>query len=201
MSQSQLHIHRHMSQLYRFKPQKDRCLNLVAVQLSEIGISANAITALGLCLALCAGLIAFSGYLYEGLAVFAASAACDALDGTLARIGNTPTRFGLYFDGIADRFSELFFISGAVLGANVPATAFVVVAGSFVLLFARSYSHTHRWGTVSTTFGRPERLSLLVVGVLCPAPFNTILFIIAGLCCVFSAVQIVAYGTELRIST
>jgi len=135
-----------MSFLYRFKPQKDRYLRSIVAQLSSSRVTANEVTALGLCLALCSGLLAYYGHLYIGVAVFAASSACDTLDGSLARASNSRTEFGLYFDGIADRFSELFFISGAVLGAQVPSSAFIVVGGAFTLLLARTYSHTRKWG-------------------------------------------------------
>ncbi len=122
----------------RFKPLKDSYLSSITAQLDGAGFTANEVTALGLCLALGAGLLAYYGHLYAGLALFAASAVCDALDGSLARASKTGTEFGLYFDGVADRFSELFFVVGAVLGAHVPSSAFVVVGGGFALLLARS---------------------------------------------------------------
>lgn len=184
-----------MSFLYRFKPQKDKHLKSIAVRLNSVGITANIVTVLGLYLALGSGFLAYYSHLGAALVFFAVSAACDALDGSLARVSNTRTEFGLYFDGIADRFSELFFVVGAVLGANVPSTALVVVAGAFVLLFARAYGHTKKSGVVPTTFGRPERLLLLVVGVLLPTPLNTVCFVAAGLCCIFSAAQVVVRGT------
>ncbi|MGZ4931959.1 MAG: CDP-alcohol phosphatidyltransferase family protein [Halobacteriota archaeon] len=187
-----------MSLLYRFKPQKDRYLKLIVTHLASVGVTANEVTALGLCLALCSGAVAYSGHLYGGLAFFVASALCDALDGSLARTANSRTEFGLYFDGITDRFSELFFVVGAVFGAHVSLSAFIVVAGAFTLLLARVYGHTQKGGAVPTTFGRPERLALLVGGVLSPTPLNTLLFVTAGLCCVFSSVQIVAQRTALR---
>jgi len=183
-----------MSLFYRFKPQKDSSLSSITTQLDGAGVTANEVTALGLSLALGAGLLAYNGHLYAALILFTASAACDALDGSLARVSEMGTEFGLYFDGVADRFSEFFFVSGAVLGAQVPSSAFVLVGGGFALLLARIYGHVHPWGAVSTTFGRPERLALLVAGMLCPAPINTLLFIVAGLCCVFSSVQIFARG-------
>jgi phosphatidylglycerophosphate synthase len=93
---------------------------------------------------------------------FVASAACDALDGPLARALDRATEFGLYFDGVADRSSALFFVIGAALGAHVPPSAFIVVGAAFALLLARAYGHRHHWGTVRTTFGRPERLALNV---------------------------------------
>lgn len=183
-----------MSLLYRFKPQKDSFLKSVAARLGGAGITANEVTALGLCLALGSGLLAYRGHLYAGIVFFAASALCDALDGSLARASNKQTEFGLYFDGIADRFSELFFVIGAVLGANVPPSAFVVVGGAFTLLLARAYGHAQKWGATPTAFGRPERLTLLLVGIFCPTPISTLLFVAAGLCCVFSSVQIFAWG-------
>ena len=187
-----------MSLLYRFKPQKDKYLRSIAARLGGAGITANEVTALGLCLALGSGLLAYRGHLYAGLGFFAASAVCDALDGSLARASNKQTEFGLYFDGIADRFSELFFVIGAVLGANVPPSAFVVVGGAFALLFVRAYGHEQKWGATPTTFGRPERLAFLIVGVLCPTPINTLLFVAAGLCCVFSCAQILAHGNSIQ---
>ncbi|MGZ4902732.1 MAG: CDP-alcohol phosphatidyltransferase family protein [Halobacteriota archaeon] len=187
-----------MSLLYRFKPHKDRCLTGPTLHLTSIGVTANEITALGLCLALGAGVAAYSGLLYGGVALFIASALCDALDGSLARTAHKRTEFGLYFDGIADRFSELFFVVGVVVGAHVSSSAFFVAAGAFLLLFARIYAYRQKCGRISTTFGRPERLVLLIGGILCPAPLSTLFFVTAGLCCIFSAVQIVAQRTTSR---
>jgi len=187
-----------MSLLYRFRPQKDSYLRSITARLGGAGITANEVTALGLCLALVSGLLAYRGNLYLGIVCFAASAVCDVHDGSLARASNKRTEFGLYFDGLADRFSELFFVIGAVLGANVPASAFIVIGGAFTLLLARAYGHAQKWGATPTAFGRPERLTLLIAGILCPTPVNTLLFIAAGLCCVFSSAQILVHGNSVQ---
>jgi phosphatidylglycerophosphate synthase len=187
-----------MSLFYHFKPLKDRYLRLIAIRLTSSGVTANKITAFGLCLALCAGFVAYSGYLYAALVLFSASALCDALDGSLARLSSEQTEFGLYFDGMADRFSELFFVGGAVLGAHAPPSGLAVVAGAFLLLFARMYGHTQYCGTVATPFGRPERLTLLVAGLLSPHPLNIILFVAAALGCVVSAAQVVARTRTMK---
>jgi len=63
-----------MSLLYRFKPLKDSYLSSITAQLDGASFTANEVTALGLCLALGAGLLAYYGHLYAGLALFAASA-------------------------------------------------------------------------------------------------------------------------------
>ena len=187
-----------MSLLYRYKPHKDTLLMSVATRLDRAGVTPNQITALGLCLAFSSGLAALRGHLYAGIALFAVAAFCDVLDGSVARGANRATEFGLYFDGISDRFSELFFVAGVVLGAGIPPSAFFVIGGAFMLLFARVYGWTHGRGIVSTTFGRPERLALLIAGILSPAPLNTVLFVAAALCCVISSVQILALEQPRR---
>jgi len=187
-----------MSLFYRYKPHKDTILLYVATRLNRAGVTPNQITALGLCLAFSSGLAALRGHLYAGIILFAIAAFCDALDGSVARGANRATEFGLYFDGISDRFSELFFVVGAVLGAGMPPSAFLVIGGAFTLLFARIYGRTHGRGPVFTTFGRPERLVLLIAGALSPAPLNTVLFVAAALCCVVSSAQILVLGRSRR---
>jgi phosphatidylglycerophosphate synthase len=187
-----------MSLFYRYKPHKDTILLYVVTRLDRAGVTPNQITALGLCLAFSSGLAALRGHLYTGIILFAIAAFCDVLDGSVARGANRATEFGLYFDGISDRFSELFFVVGAVLGAGVPPSAFLVIGGAFTLLFARVYGRTHGRGSVFTTFGRPERLALLIAGALSPAPLNTVLFVAAALCCVVSSAQILVLGGSRR---
>lgn len=113
-----------MSFFYRFKLRKDHYLSTITTLLDGARVTANEVTALGLCLALGAGLLAYYSHLYVGLILFATSAMCDAVDRSLARVSKIGTDFGMYFDGVAGRFSELFFISGVVRGAQVPPSAF-----------------------------------------------------------------------------
>lgn len=54
-----------MSLFYRFKPQKDG-LSSITTQLACAGITANEVTALGLCLALGAGLLAYMATFTQG---------------------------------------------------------------------------------------------------------------------------------------
>jgi CDP-diacylglycerol--glycerol-3-phosphate 3-phosphatidyltransferase len=182
-----------MSMLYAYKPLKDAWLSSVSRALLAAGVTPNMVTAAGLVLSAIAGLTAMSGHLYAGIAVFLIGASLDALDGSLARYSNGCTEFGRYFDSCCDRCSELLFVAGAVIG-GAPLTAFAVVAGSIVLLAARVYNHRKSLNSNAAMFGRPERLALLIAGLLAPAPWNTGLFgIVCGLC-IISAVQAFASG-------
>lgn len=187
-----------MSFLYALKPEKDRLMCPFCRALGSAGVTPNMVTAAGLLLSIGAGILAASGELNWAILVFLAGAALDALDGSLARACGMGSEFGRYFDSFADRASELFFVVGAVLG-GVPATAFLVVLGSFVLLGARVYNHRKGLSSNAAMFGRPERLALLVAGLLCPAPFDTAFFAAAFVLCLVSSAQALASGNRREL--
>jgi CDP-diacylglycerol---glycerol-3-phosphate 3-phosphatidyltransferase len=184
-----------MSWLYTFKPKKDRMLQRISRSLWSVGVTPNMVTAAGLSMAVVAGFLAMTGHLMIGILFFIFSACLDAVDGSLARTCGLTTEFGRYFDSISDRLSEVALVVGAVLG-GVASSAFIVIAGSFILLASRI--HNHRMGTNSDAamFGRPERLTLLTLGLIAPVPFDTWFFMLAGFLCFVSSVQILTSGKE-----
>jgi phosphatidylglycerophosphate synthase len=120
-------------------------------------------------------------------------ACLDAVDGSFARACGLSTEFGRYFDSLCDRLSELVFVAGAVIG-GVSSSAFAVLAGSLFLMASRIYNHRKGLNSNAALFGRPERLALLIAGLLSPAPYNTALFLAAGFLCLVSSGQILASG-------
>lgn len=186
-----------MSTLYAFKPQKDRALSSACHILLKMGVTPNMVTAAGLLLSVVAGLLAMSGHLYAGILVFMAGACLDAVDGSFARACGLCTELGRYFDSTCDRLSELVFIMGAVVG-GVPASAFAIVVGSFLLMASRIYNHRKGLNSNAAMFGRPERITLLVAGLLSPDPYNTLLFMVACFLCLVSSVQALVSGMEQK---
>ncbi len=182
-----------MSMLYAFKPHKDRALYSASHTLLAIGVTPNMVSAAGLLLSVAGGLLAMTGHLYAGVFIFIAGACLDALDGSFARACGLCSEFGRYFDSTCDRLSELAFVAGAVAG-GAPLSAFAVIAGSLLLMASRIYNHRKGLSSNAAMFGRPERLALLVAGLLCPAPYDTALFLVAGLLCLVSSGQILASG-------
>jgi phosphatidylglycerophosphate synthase len=182
-----------MSMLYALKPKKDLLLCRFSSGLLAIGVTPNMVTMTGLLLSIIAGLLAMSGHLYAGVAVFLAGACLDAVDGSFARACGLCSEFGRYFDSTCDRLSELVFIMGAVAG-GVPASAFAIIAGSFLLMASRVYNHRKGLNSNAAMFGRPERITLLVAGLLSPDPYNTVLFMVAGFLCLVSSAQALSSG-------
>jgi phosphatidylglycerophosphate synthase len=183
-----------MSMLYALKPYKDRLLRPAALGLRAAGLTPNMVTAAGVLLSLAGGLLASSGHLPAGILLFLAGACLDALDGSLARACGLSSEFGRYFDSIADRVSELLFVAGAIAG-GAPVAALVVVAGSIVLLAARVNNHRKGLHSNAAMFGRPERIALLIAGLLVPEPYCTASFAIAGLLCIVSSIQALVSGS------
>jgi phosphatidylglycerophosphate synthase len=182
-----------MSMLYALKPQKDLFLCKFSSALLAAGVTPNMVTMAGLLVSVTAGLIAMSGHLYAAIFIFIIGACLDAVDGSFARACGLSSEFGRYFDSISDRLSELVFISGAVVG-GASSSAFAVIAGSLFLLASRVYNHRKGLNSNAAMFGRPERLALLIAGLLSPAPYNTALFLVAGFLCLISSGQILASG-------
>lgn len=182
-----------MSMLYAFKPQKDRLLHSLSGALLAAGITPNMVTGAGLLISALAGFLALSGHLYAGIILFMGGACLDAFDGSFARACGLNTEFGRYFDSFCDRGSELVFVAGAI-GGGAPASALVVIAGSFVQLGSRIYNHRRGLSSDVAMFGRPERLALLVTGLLSPAPYGMVLFIVAGFLCLVSSAQALSHG-------
>lgn len=186
-----------MSWLYAFKPHKDRALGWICHGLRSMGMTPNMVTAGGLLLSVAAGLLAASGHLYEGIFFFIIGACLDALDGSIARACGLCSEFGRYFDSICDRLSELAFIAGAVVG-GVSSSAVAIIAGSILLLALRIYNHRKGLNSNAAMFGRPERLFLLIVGLLSPAPYNMAIFMLAFLLCLVSTAQVLASGIRTK---
>lgn len=186
--------------LYAYKPHKDRALRSISVALLSAGITPNMVTAAGLLMSIISGLLAMSGHLYAGIALFMAGACLDALDGSFARACGICTEFGRYFDSVCDRLSELIFIMCAVIG-GASASALIVIAGSFVLLSSRIYNHKKGLDSNAAMFGRPERLALMIAGLMAPAPYDTALFLITGFLCLISSAQVLASGFRAKKKT
>jgi phosphatidylglycerophosphate synthase len=184
-----------MSLIYRWKPEKDRALLPVSLALSSSGVTPNLVTASGLFVSVAAGAVAASGHLHAGIALFLAGACFDLVDGSLARFAGPGSEFGRYFDSACDRLSEAVFVAGAVAGGVSPLATGVVV-GSVLLMASRVRNHRKGLASDAAMFGRPERLLLLVTGVLLPSPGDVLLSGTNTLLCVVSSCQVLASGAR-----
>ena len=139
--------------------------------LHRMGITANAVTVIGV-LITCAGaaLLALDRPL-PALVVLLAGALSDTLDGQLAKAAGGGTRFGAFLDSTLDRVSDAAFACGAAaLGARLgdPVlfwSALIGLVASFLVSYVRAKAES--MGTTATVglMPREARLTVLLIGI------------------------------------
>lgn len=180
----------------RLRPLIDPPLNAAGRWLAARGISANAVTLLGMLLGLAAAWAISEGAFLAGLALVLANRLFDGLDGAVAR-ANGLTDFGGYLDIVADFVFYVAVPVGFALAAadnQVPALLLVAsfaLTGTSFLAFAAIAA---KRGAETTAHGRKSFYystgiaeggeTILAFAAMCllPAHFPVIAGIYAALC-------------------
>ena len=180
----------------KLRPLIDPPLNRLGSALARRGVTANAITFLGLALGLAGAAAISGGYFGAGLGLILANLLLDGLDGAVAR-ANGPTVLGGYFDIVAD---FAFYVSvplgfGLVDSANTQAA--LVLVASFVLTGvsflayaviaaergARTDAHGRKSFFYSTGLAEgSETIAVFIAFALFPAWFVPLAYAYAALC-------------------
>jgi phosphatidylglycerophosphate synthase len=121
------------------KSYADRIWNALAKPLARTGVTPNAVTCVGLLLimASCAAYISHGNSLIFGLCL-ALSFAFDALDGAVARLQGTSSKFGGYLDAVIDRYQEIFVYSAIAYLNDWWALALFALSGSLMVSYAKA---------------------------------------------------------------
>ena len=136
------------------------------------GISPNQLTLAGAALSLLTGVIFAKGYLFLGGIMLFVAGAADLLDGLLARTTGKTSSFGAFFDSVMDRYADFFVFAGLAtyFVRNGEIFWFFVTLGILLGSFAVSYSKARAENFIKNcgvgTFGRAERVLLLIAGTL-----------------------------------
>lgn len=153
-------------------------LEPVGRALARIGLSANAVTILGLIFAATAAY----GFVREdrvlAFAFLLASGLSDLLDGAVARARDPQgTAFGAAFDSTLDRYGEGLVLGGVLIGLAVRGApgwllwiALLAGIGSFLVSYVRARSEGLGIPCEVGLVERPERLVLLLLLALAGRP-------------------------------
>jgi CDP-diacylglycerol---glycerol-3-phosphate 3-phosphatidyltransferase len=149
-----------------------KSLDAIAAVLVRLGITANAITIVGCLLNIGVGLVLAMGHLRLGGVLVLVVSAVDGLDGTLARIGRGPTKFGAFLDSALDRVSESALFLGLAWyymgqpGRTEEMLLFVAIAGSLMVSYTRARAEGLGLECKVGLFTRVERCLALSLGLL-----------------------------------
>jgi len=156
---------------------KKKLVKLLSKGLIKIGITPNLATIIMLCFSIFSfiSIWPFKNLLLFSILVFI-TALLDGCDGTIARMTNTSSSFGGFFDSVMDRISEFFIFLGLLLfNWNSLLWNFldvkVIIYISFLASLMISYSRTRAECFFSGDFdiglmGRSERLFYLLVTMI-----------------------------------
>ena len=94
----------------------------------------------------------------------------DMLDGAVARLTGTATRFGAFFDSVIDRYSDIVLYLGLIIYfGKMPRMTYVVLVGICIMgSMMTSYTRARAESLIEKCkvgfLERPERVVLLILG-------------------------------------
>jgi CDP-diacylglycerol--glycerol-3-phosphate 3-phosphatidyltransferase len=143
--------------------------------LNRIGVTANALTVIGVLAASAAAVVIGSGRLRLGFVLVIVAALPDLLDGAVAKAAGPTTRRGAFFDSTADRVSDTLITSSVAWymiddGQGVVAMVAVAVMGvSWLISYQRAKAESLGFDAKGGIMERAERVILLCVGLAIPS--------------------------------
>jgi CDP-diacylglycerol--glycerol-3-phosphate 3-phosphatidyltransferase len=139
--------------------------------LHRVGITANAITVLGVLITIAGSALLVAERPFAALVVLLVGALSDTLDGQLAKAAGGGTRFGAFLDSTLDRVSDAALACGAAaLGAArgdalLFWSALVGLVASFLVSYIRAKAESMGTTAAVGLMPREARLLILLIGV------------------------------------
>jgi phosphatidylglycerophosphate synthase len=147
-------------------------LDLIVVSVSFLGINPNLLTFIGFLITILAAVYFARGRFLEAGLVIIFAGIFDMLDGRVARITNSVTKFGAFFDSVLDRYSDIVIFLGLMIYYSKAQRLSYMILSGVVMMGAvmTSYTRARAESLIPLCkvgfLERPERLVLLIIGAL-----------------------------------
>src|SRR5216117_1051531 len=147
-------------------------LDQIVRALSFFHINPNLLTFTGVLFSFWAALHFGHGSLRTGALIVILAGLFDTLDGEVARLSGSETRFGAFYDSVIDRYSDIILLQGLMVWyARQQRLGYVVLVGiAFMGAIMTSYARARAESLIPTCkvgfMERPERIVLLIIGGL-----------------------------------
>jgi len=161
----------------------NKVLVLISTFFLNTGLTPNFITLLGLLGNIGASLFLSKGRFITGGLIALFSGTFDAIDGTMARIIDAPTKFGCFLDSLIDRYSEMTLLLGILIHfASINndvgiVLVYLALCGSFLVSYTRARAEGLGIEVRNGILTRVERLIILVVSLLFMQPMIGVILI------------------------
>ncbi len=157
-------------------------INAMVRWIATAGIHPNILTTIGVCINVACGLLfGFGEFFWAGIVLIVANL-FDMLDGNVARLTGTVSRFGSFLDSSLDRMSDMVVFLGIMIfyAGNSPQHSVlnVFLAGVgmiFSVLVSYTAARSDSLGVKANVgfLQRPERVVLLIIGALSTWDWNS----------------------------
>jgi len=147
-------------------------LDLIVAFVSFLGINPNLLTLIGFLITIFAAVCFARGRFVDAGLVIIFAGIFDMLDGRVARITNSVTKFGAFFDSVLDRYSDIVMFLGLMIYYSKAQRLSYMVLSGVVMTGAvmTSYTRARAESLIPLCkvgfLERPERLVLLIIGAL-----------------------------------
>jgi CDP-diacylglycerol--glycerol-3-phosphate 3-phosphatidyltransferase len=147
-------------------------LTQIVKVLTRLPVNPNILTFMGVIISLWAAFEFGYGNLFRGGLVIILAGLFDMLDGEVARVSNSETRFGAFYDSVIDRYSDTIILQGLMVHyAREQMLGYVVLVGVvFMGAVLTSYARARAESIIPSCkvgfMERPERIVLLIIGGL-----------------------------------
>ena len=147
-------------------------LDVIVAFVAFLGINPNLLTFIGFLVTVVAAFYFARGKFLEAGLVIIFAGIFDMLDGRVARITNSVTKFGAFFDSVLDRYSDIVMLLGLmVYYSKAQRLSYMVLAGVVMMgAVMTSYTRARAESLIPLCkvgfLERPERLVLLIIGAL-----------------------------------
>lgn len=137
-----------------------------------MGINPNLLTFVGFLITLLAAYYLAEGRFFDAGIVIIFSGIFDMLDGRVARVTNSVTKFGAFFDSVLDRYSDMaLFLGLLIYYARIEQMTYLLLAGIVMMgAVMTSYTRARAESLIPLCkvgfMERPERLVLIIIGTL-----------------------------------
>src|SRR6266852_2722039 len=101
----------------RIQQRARHLVTLLIQPLARLGVTPNTLTIIGLLLSILTAVVIAQGLLVAGGLLVLFAGKFNMFDGAMARVSNTATTFGAFFDSTLDRYSESIILLGLLFYA------------------------------------------------------------------------------------
>ena len=168
----------------RIQQRTRHLVTLLIRPLARLGVTPNTLTLIGLLLSILTAAIIAQGYLVAGGLLVLFAGIFDMFDGAMARVCNTATTFGAFFDSTLDRYSESIILLGMLVYALqrpdlhdlfwpfareqfwMITVIFIAVVGSLMVSYTKARAEGLGLECKTGLLARPERVVILALGLI-----------------------------------